>query len=715
MNSPTYEELLARLSEERRQLERQIAELDAVFDSLAEPLLVSHADGSLMRVNPAFRRLFGTPEEWAGIELAERIRRVRLLTANGEPVTPTETPGARALAGETVHGVLQQLLQADGNVLHLSTSAAPVRTADGVVGAVVVFTDVTERIRAEEALRESQAALTTLARLYEVLSRANEAIVRTRDEQALFDRICHIVADIGGFPLVWIGMVNGNAVKPVAWCGPASSYLDTIKVEVDGELGKGPTGTALREGRPIVNHDFDTNPSTAPWRIEALQHGIRASAAFPLHRDGRTVGALALYANRAGAFDDEHVRLLDALCANLSYALDALAHERLRTEAERALRESEHNLREVDQRKNDFLAVLSHELRNPLAPIVNSLYVLEHASPDSDGTRRAREVIGRQVVQLSNLVNDLLDVTRIARNKARLQKAPIELGDVVGRAVEDHRSLFESAEIRLEYFPAPRPVCLYADRTRVAQVVGNLLHNAAKFTAKGGHTQVFVETSGSEAILRVRDDGVGMEAETMGGLFQPFTQADKTLHRTKGGLGLGLALVKGLVELHGGAVAAHSDGLGKGSELVVRLPLDAEATLEPDAKGVTPLRRHRRVLIIEDNVDAADSLCEALSLDRHEVAVAYDGSHGLAKAREFRPDVILCDIGLPGMNGFAVARAIRSDAVLKEVFLVALSGYALPDDLERAAEAGFERHLAKPVSLPNLQLLLAEASSRSTG
>jgi PAS domain S-box-containing protein len=715
MNSPTYEDLLARLSEERQQLERRIAELDAVFDSLAEPLLVSHADGTLMRVNPAFTRLFGTPEDWAGMSLADRIRQVRLLTADGEPVAPMETPGARALAGETVHGVLQQLTREDGSVLHLSTSAAPVRTAEGVVGAAVVFTDVTERVRAEQALRESQAALATLARLYEVLSRANETMVRTRDEQTLFERICHIVAEIGGFPLVWIGMVNGDVVTPVSWCGPASSYLEAIKVKLDGELSKGPTGTAVREGRPVVNHDFDTNPSTAPWRTAALEHGIRASASFPLHRDGQPVGALTLYATRAGAFDEEHVRLLDALRANLSYALDALAHERHRTLAERALRDSERSLREVDQRKNEFLAVLSHELRNPLAPIVNSLYVLDHAAPVSDEARRAREVIGRQVVQLSNLVNDLLDVTRIARNKVRLQKAHVELGDVVGRVVEDHRFLFERAEIRLEYSPAPGPLRLYADRTRVAQVVGNLLHNAAKFTGKGGQTHVSVEPSGREAVLRVRDDGVGMDAETIARLFQPFNQADKTLHRSKGGLGLGLALVRGLVELHGGRVAAHSEGLGKGSELVVVLPLDDEATLDPSPKDVVPSQVRRRVLIIEDNVDAAESLCEALSIGHHEVAVAYDGRRGLAKARDFRPDVILCDIGLPGMDGFAVARAIRSDDVLRKGFLVALSGYALPEDLERAREAGFDRHLAKPPSLESLQRLLAEAPKLPVG
>jgi two-component system CheB/CheR fusion protein len=306
------------------------------------------------------------------------------------------------------------------------------------------------------------------------------------------------------------------------------------------------------------------------------------------------------------------------------------------------------------------------------------------------------------------LVNDLLDVTRITRNKAQLQKERVELNDIVRRAVDDHRSLFERAGIALDLAPSPRPVFLLGDRTRIAQVVGNLLHNAAKFTSKGGSAQVSVATDGSDAVLRVSDDGAGMDSETLDRLFQPFIQADKTLDRSKGGLGLGLALVKGLVELHGGSVAAHSGGLGKGSELVVRLPLDRGAALDHDVKVPPIARARRRILIIEDNVDAAESLQEALLLDEHDVSVAPDGPTGIARARAFRPDVILCDIGLPGMDGFAVARALRADPLFERTFLVALSGYALPEDLQRAAEAGFDRHLAKPPRLEILERLLAE-------
>lgn len=364
-------------------------------------------------------------------------------------------------------------------------------------------------------------------------------------------------------------------------------------------------------------------------------------------------------------------------------------------------------LAEADRRKNEFLAVLSHELRNPLAPIQDSLYVLDHAPAGGDQAHRAKQVIGRQVAQLSSLVNDLLDVTRITRNKVHLQKERLELGEAVRRAVEDNRSLFERAGVHLELLLAPRPVPVLADRTRIAQIVGNLLQNAAKFTRRGGHARVSMVAEGGEAVVRVADDGVGIAPEMLARLFQPLLQAEQSLDRSMGGLGLGLALVKGLVELHGGAVSAQSAGLGCGTEVVVRIPLDSGAATDASAGTAHTARARRRVLIIEDNADAADSLCEVLEFGDHVVAVAYNGPEGITKARELRPDVVLCDIGLPGMDGYEVARVFRADQMLKCAFLVALSGYALPEDLQRAADAGFDRHLAKPLSLEKLDELLA--------
>jgi PAS domain S-box-containing protein len=369
-------------------------------------------------------------------------------------------------------------------------------------------------------------------------------------------------------------------------------------------------------------------------------------------------------------------------------------------------------LRDADRQKNAFLAVLSHELRNPLAPIKNSLLILERASPGGDQARRAHAVIARQVEQLTRLVDDLLEVTRITRNKIELQRERLELNALVRGTLEDHRTSFEEHGVRLELVTAPAPVFVDGDRNRIAQVTGNLLQNAAKFTGRGGRTTVEVSADPAtmRGILRVADTGVGIDPEVLRRLFQPFMQGETTLDRSKGGLGLGLALVKSLVELHGGDVRAHSEGIGRGAEFVVRLPLappERPSLAAPTRPGGAA--RRRRVLIVEDNVDAADSLREVLELGGHEVAVAWTGPDGIERARRMRPEIVLCDIGLPGMDGYAVARALRSDPLLRSIFLVALSGYALADDVQRAYAAGFDRHLSKPPDLDALELALAAA------
>jgi PAS domain S-box-containing protein len=376
-------------------------------------------------------------------------------------------------------------------------------------------------------------------------------------------------------------------------------------------------------------------------------------------------------------------------------------------------RRAEDALREADRRKDEFLAVLSHELRNPLAPIRNSLHILGRAAPGGDQARRAQTIIERQVGQLAHLVDDLLDVTRISRNKIRLERQVLEVNDLVRRTIEDYRSLFEKNEVGVEAKLAHEPIRVNADGTRLAQVVGNLLQNAAKFTGRGGQTtvSVCVAQAQQQAVISVSDTGVGMPPDVLARLFQPFMQADTTLDRSKGGLGLGLALVKGLVELHGGTISARSEGLGKGAEFIVRLPLVLEAGEAAEARPASAKPAGRRVLIIEDNIDAADSLRDVLEFGDHVVEVAYHGPEGLARAREFKPEVVLCDIGLPGMDGYQVARALRADDALKEVFLVALSGYALPEDLQRAHEAGFDRHLAKPPSIEKIEEALASARS----
>jgi PAS domain S-box-containing protein len=379
-------------------------------------------------------------------------------------------------------------------------------------------------------------------------------------------------------------------------------------------------------------------------------------------------------------------------------AEDAL-REAARTEAEASA------LREADRRKDDFLAMLGHELRNPLAPIRNSLYILDRVPNGGEQAVRARAIIQRQVEHLARLVDDLLDVSRITRGKVVLRRERLELGELVRRTAEDYRGAFAEAEVALEVRTGPGEAWVDGDPTRLSQVVGNLLTNAARFTPRGGKSTLSVlqPAPGGQALVRVEDTGYGIDPRLLPRLFQPFTQAELPLDRKKGGLGLGLALVKGLVEMHGGTVDAASPGPGRGATFTVRLPLAPAAHPGPGHLDRPAQVSPRRVLVVEDNVDAATSLAELLALDGHEVKVALTGREGIEQARALRPDVVLCDIGLPEMDGYGVARALRADPGLSGVRLVALTGYAGPGDVARARAAGFDAHLGKPPSLEALE------------
>jgi PAS domain S-box-containing protein len=371
-------------------------------------------------------------------------------------------------------------------------------------------------------------------------------------------------------------------------------------------------------------------------------------------------------------------------------------------------RAAEQALRDADRRKDEFLALLSHELRNPLAPIVAGLHVLEQPEAGGAAAHRAQAVIRRQVGHLVRLVDDLLDVTRVTRGKVHLRRTRVDLGAVVAQTAEDNAAVFADRGVALDVAAAPRPLRVDADAARVSQVLGNLLQNAAKFTPRGGRVSIAVAEESGRAVVRVRDTGVGIPGDVLPRLFQPFTQAESSLARTRGGLGLGLALVKGLVELHGGNVRAESDGEGKGAQFTVELPLEGVVTAAV-VPALAPTGPRRRVLVVEDNEDAAETLADVLRLGGHEVEVARDGTEGLRRAAEWRPEAVLCDIGLPGIDGYEVARRLRAESAGKRTLLVALTGYALPEDLRRAREAGFDAHLAKPARLEEIEAILTRA------
>ncbi|MEJ7931547.1 ATP-binding protein [Ramlibacter sp. AN1015] len=373
--------------------------------------------------------------------------------------------------------------------------------------------------------------------------------------------------------------------------------------------------------------------------------------------------------------------------------------------------EAQQSLHEADRRKDEFIALLAHELRNPLAPVRTAVEILRRVGGQEPRQDRAREVIERQVTHMSRLIDDLLDVSRIARGKLALQRERCDLAAVARQTAEDYRSSLETAGLRLHVRSAPHPIWVDGDPVRLAQMIGNLLNNAARFTERGGQVEVHVEADSTRrmAIVRVVDTGVGMEPELMQRLFDPFSQARQDLARSKGGLGLGLALTKGLVELHGGGVAADSDGVGHGSTFTLRLPLSASQ----QASGGTSERvltdcKGLRVLVIEDNEDAARSLGELLEMGGHTVRLAYDGESGVAAAHAFRPDVVISDIGLPGeIDGYGVAQALRAAPELRATYLIALSGYANEQARRRSSAAGFDVHLPKPADIHILERTLA--------
>jgi len=371
-------------------------------------------------------------------------------------------------------------------------------------------------------------------------------------------------------------------------------------------------------------------------------------------------------------------------------------------------------LRAADRRKSELIAVLSHELRNPLAAIRSSVYAIGHEGLEKHERERAREIIDRQVGHLVRLVDDLLDVTRIAQNKVQLKRRPLDINELVRATIEDNRAHLEGGGARLETKLADRPLHVDADAARIAQVVMNLLANAAKFTPAGGTVTVSVSTDGEGGVLvRVTDDGRGIEPTLLPHVFEPFIQGNQSLDRTEGGLGLGLALVKGLIDLHGGEVHASSRGSGRGTEIVVRLPLaTVSAVASSNEANDARTRRRRHVLVIEDDPDIAEGLAAVLRLDAHHVEIARNGLEGLEKARAFKPDVVLCDIGLPRMDGYQVARAFRADETIRSTYLVALSGYAQSEDVDAARESGFDQHVAKPASVEEIRRAIADSLTK---
>jgi PAS domain S-box-containing protein len=497
----------------------------------------------------------------------------------------------------------------------------------------------------------------------------------------------------------------------------AVAHQDPNKIELARQLmreyppspyAEGGISAVFRTGQPQLMSDVTDEllmkSAKDERHLQLLRSlGLKSYICVPLVVSGNTRGVLTF------ATSESHRRYNGE---DLAMAMD-LAHR-----ASVALENTElyEALRDADRRKDEFLATLAHELRNPLAPIRNSLEILKMPRVDTEVADHARDVMERQVHHLVRLVDDLLDVSRIMRGKIVLRKERIELATVVARAVEAVQSLIDSQRHELSVRLTEQSLALDADPVRLAQVVVNLLTNAAKYTEPGGRIEVEANGGGGSAVLIVRDNGIGIPFDTLPRIFDLFVQVDHAAVRSQGGLGIGLTLVRNLIELHNGTIEARSDGPGKGSEFIVRLPLAKAMPAQPETSGLKtqqPLASGFRLLVVDDNQDAANSLGMLLRLQGHEVQVAYSGMATLEIVKEFLPDAVLLDIGMPGMDGYEVAKRLREQPSLQKAMLVALTGWGQQEDRRRTAEAGFDRHLVKPLDAKLLQNLLEDLKKRS--
>lgn len=480
-------------------------------------------------------------------------------------------------------------------------------------------------------------------------------------------------------------------------------YRALVTATSDVVFRMAPDGTELRElhGRDFVADtdeptasylDKYIHPDDQPQVKAVIERAIRTrSTVMHEHRVLRLDGTLGWSQTRAVPVKDAGGEIIEWFGAGTDV-----------TERKRA----EEEIRESGRRKDEFLAMLGHELRNPLAAIRNAAELLKLTAGDDRRERRTQRVLERQSWHMTRLIDGLLEVSRIARGKVELDCEPVDVRSIVECVVQDRVSELQSRGLELNVDLPAEPVWVWGDRVRLAQVLDNLLGNAAKFTEEGSVTVTLRPENGS-AVLAVRDTGVGIRAEMLEQLFDPFQQERQDMARTGGGLGLGLAVAKGLVELHGGSIRARSAGAGAGSEFEVCLPLSArrrEAATGEESRAVEP----REILIVEDNVDAADMLRDLLELSGHHVGVAENGRDALDTLHGAGVDVVLCDLGLPGMSGYELARAIRDDESLRDVRLVAVTGYGQPEDRRRSQEAGFDAHLTKPIDLRALETVLVK-------
>ena len=644
--------LLAQRAEKARRDSE--ARLSAVFDSLPVGIGVTDADGAIVLANQAMERYM--PTRVLPSRDALRHASWTVFGTDGIPVGPDHYPGARALRGERVVPGVEGLYREDGgSETWTHIASVPIRDdAGAIMGQVSVVTDIDKVKRTEAALRLSEDKY-----------------------RSLFEQMD------AGFCIIEV-LFDADGVAH-----------DFRYLEIN-PMFETQTGLHAARGRTLS----ELVPGAEPFWVERAAEVALGGASTRFEgwsaRQGRW---FEINASRVGEPGAHQVALLFR---------DTTERKRIEEDMRRLASDAS----EASRRKSEFLAVLAHELRNPMAPIRTGLEIMRLRADSPETIERVREMLDRQTRQMTHLIDDLLDVARVTSGKIEIRKQLVDLNRVVASAVETSSPMIQSARHTLDVVTWDEPLLLEIDPTRIAQVVGNLLTNAAKYTPAGGRIALAVRKESGEAVVAVTDSGVGLAPESQEEIFEMFNQVGRNMGLAQGGLGIGLALVRQLVALHGGSVTASSDGVGTGSTFVLRLPLGArpaagiDDAVQPERRSVQ--RRTFRILVVDDNTDAAESLSLLLQLNAHEIRTATNGKDALALAAQFRPDIAFLDIGMPGMTGYELAVRLRQLPDLARLHIVAVTGWGSEEDQARSREAGIDQHFTKPIAAETVSRLLSQ-------
>lgn len=653
----------------------------AVVESSEDAIFTKTLEGHILTWNNAAEQLFGyTASEAIG-------QSVDMLIPIDQQNKERQTI-ERLGRGERIKNYETVRIAKDGRLVDISLSISALYDSNGkIIGALKIARDITEQKRLREYSANQIKGLMQLNELVAKLANAHDA-------QSMLEAILSTITSLHqtDFGLLFLYHPETDALHigaSLGFCEEFKTHLKRMKP------GMGSCGTAYAEKRRVIVEDTENDPLFISMREIARKYNLRSAHSTPVvNRAGVCIGVLCVCFHEPRRPTELETHLSDLYVRQAADFMERIKNEEA--------------LKEADRRKDEFLAMLAHELRNPLAPITHGIHVLDSPHASEEIKDEARKMMKRQVHQMKRLIDDLMDISRVNQGKIELQKQQLCLNDIIQAALETANPLITEKRHEIIISQPYDPIWLEGDMVRLSQIFANLLNNAAKYTDEGGCIIITIHKEGLEVIISIKDNGIGIPKKMLSSIFALFVQVDNTLERAQDGLGIGLTLVKELVALHGGRVSVYSKGKGTGSEFTVRLPVVLNEIQQPSASAAIPTstKKKYQVLVIDDNEAWTKTLGWTLELLGHEVQLAHDAKTGIEIARASQPDVILLDIGLPYINGYDLCKQMRQETETKNTVIIAQTGWGQQEHRNLSRQAGFDHHLVKPIEMHTLQKLL---------